>query len=444
VRVSMVVPDGAAPGTKLTYVAPDGQELRLTVPEGVPPGSVMTLTQDPSTKQWKCMAEPAEPPGGAGEIPPQAAAPAQPQMHSALGGCQQPVTERVTTYVTGQPPIVTTYSSIGGGAPTVRSMPTQVPAGQVHGAQLPGAQMLPPLGQPMPVNLSYVPPPVAGVNSVAMAPGQVILPAGAPLGAPVPGAVMENRPSYTPPPVAVMENRPSYTPLPQGAAPMVMPTVLGAQGPSYVPPPVSVMQNPPSYVPPPAPGVAMVGTMPAGMTQGGPSITTIPSQVAHGQPGAPVPPPHMVPVGGLPPPPHIQLGGVGVPMQPIQMQPPGVPGLQPPMPGQPMGMMMGPPIGVPMGAHAMGPPLGGVAMMGGCLQPGAPMPGMMPGMSLMGMPPQMPGAAPAGFPQPGMMGAPQMPGMPGVAPQHSMPGMQPPPQQPCPPGAQGSTQPQQQ
>merc|ERR1719410_2284369 len=56
-KVSMVVPEGALPGTKLQYAAPDGQELRLTVPDGVPPGSLMTLTQDPVTKQWKCMAE---------------------------------------------------------------------------------------------------------------------------------------------------------------------------------------------------------------------------------------------------------------------------------------------------------------------------------------------------------------------------------------------------
>ena len=34
--VSVVVPEGATPGTKLPATAPDGQELDLTVPEGVP------------------------------------------------------------------------------------------------------------------------------------------------------------------------------------------------------------------------------------------------------------------------------------------------------------------------------------------------------------------------------------------------------------------------
>jgi len=58
--VELVVPDDAPPGTKLEYIAPDGQELRLTVPDGVPPGSIMTLTQDPATGAWRCMAEPGD------------------------------------------------------------------------------------------------------------------------------------------------------------------------------------------------------------------------------------------------------------------------------------------------------------------------------------------------------------------------------------------------
>merc|ERR1719161_1659912 len=66
----LTVPDNAAPGTKMTCTAPDGQELRLTIPEGLPPGSTMTLTQDPETKQWRCVAEPAEAPP-AYEPPPQ-------------------------------------------------------------------------------------------------------------------------------------------------------------------------------------------------------------------------------------------------------------------------------------------------------------------------------------------------------------------------------------
>ncbi|CAJ1394341.1 unnamed protein product [Effrenium voratum] len=61
-EITLTVPAIAQPGMKLQYRTPDGQELRLTVPEGVPPGSVLTLTQDPATKQWKCMAEPADEP----------------------------------------------------------------------------------------------------------------------------------------------------------------------------------------------------------------------------------------------------------------------------------------------------------------------------------------------------------------------------------------------
>merc|ERR1712137_901965 len=58
--MTTVVPELAVAGTKLRCTAPDGQELRLTVPEGVPPGSVMTLTLDPVSRQWKCMAEPID------------------------------------------------------------------------------------------------------------------------------------------------------------------------------------------------------------------------------------------------------------------------------------------------------------------------------------------------------------------------------------------------
>jgi len=57
-KLSLTVPRGAGPGAKLRCAAPDGQELRLTVPAGVPPGSLMTLTQDPVTRRWTCVAEP--------------------------------------------------------------------------------------------------------------------------------------------------------------------------------------------------------------------------------------------------------------------------------------------------------------------------------------------------------------------------------------------------
>lgn len=59
-EVLMVVPEGAQPGSKLHYAAPDGQELLLTVPDGVPPGSIMILMQDPQTGQWRCLADPSD------------------------------------------------------------------------------------------------------------------------------------------------------------------------------------------------------------------------------------------------------------------------------------------------------------------------------------------------------------------------------------------------
>ena len=54
--ITMTVPPGAVPGTKLLCSAPGGQKLRLTVPRGMPAGSVMTLAHDPVTKAWECVA----------------------------------------------------------------------------------------------------------------------------------------------------------------------------------------------------------------------------------------------------------------------------------------------------------------------------------------------------------------------------------------------------
>ncbi len=55
-RVKLVVPEGALPGTKLLHTAADGQVLSFIFPEGVRPGSLMTLTKDQLSKQWRGMA----------------------------------------------------------------------------------------------------------------------------------------------------------------------------------------------------------------------------------------------------------------------------------------------------------------------------------------------------------------------------------------------------
>mmetsp|Transcript_37898 Transcript_37898/g.85462 ORF Transcript_37898/g.85462 Transcript_37898/m.85462 type:complete len:514 (-) Transcript_37898:68-1609(-) len=332
VRVSMVVPEGAMPGTKLQYSAPDGQELRLTVPEGVPPGSVMTLTQDPVTGQWKCMAEPVEDPEDA-----QAAAPAPPTEHP--------------TYTPGAPTIASYPAGHG---------PICVPRTYVQ--------------QPATVNLSYVPPPVSGNASLSM-PGQVLGPAGLAMdparfnpprqmpGYPGGDVILDQRASYTPPPGMVMEQRPSYTPLPAealGSPPLQVlgphgerglmasmanmqpqqlpPHVVPSQTPSYVPPPVTTLvQNRPSYVPP---VVGMQGSQAAPVMMLPPQYVTAPGQ----------PPMHMMgpPVVGMPPqgmvgaPPMTPMGHVAMPMMPGHMlqghmAPPGY---------------MGPPVGqVPMAMH---------------------------------------------------------------------------------------------
>jgi hypothetical protein len=210
-KVSVVVPKGALPGTKLPCATPDGQELRLTVPDGVPPGSLMILTQDSVTKQWNCMAEPVESP-----VPSEM----QPHQQQRLSYAAQPArysapapSERVVggAYVNQTTPVV-----------------TYKPGGQVTTTTTPFVTHMVPRvlnHHPLPVNLSYVPPPSAQ-QAVAMMPSQVVV--GQPGVLPVNpsqfnpprqvpdypvGEYMEQRPSYTPPPV-VMEQRPSYTPPP--------------------------------------------------------------------------------------------------------------------------------------------------------------------------------------------------------------------------------------
>jgi len=374
-RFTMVVPDNAPSGTKLHCQAPDGQELRLTVPEGVPPGSVMTLTLEPGTKSWKCMAEP-------------------PEVDRAPPMQSNTVSETVMTYATGQPPVITTYSSLGG-APTVRSadqyQQQPYPPPQGYGGQLPyGVQQ-------MPVNLSYVPPPPGQAGCMAH-PGSFVTPGFQPpmprpdqLHAPqmyYPGSgplPMENRPSYTPPPGAMMENRPSYTPMPMPQQHMVyQQRVMPQPGASYVPAP---MIRHPSYVPPPgtafsapsAPstmGAAEAGTAP-GVQPQGPAVTNLPPQTFPGQP--------TVIHHNLPPGTIMQPQYPGMPPQPMPqgMQQPMIPGMAPPpqfqlrapFPHQPGSMMQFPGLRPNMMQPPSLAPFNGVqpiSSMGGALPQTAP------------------------------------------------------------------------
>jgi len=348
VKVSMVVPEGAAPGMKLTYSAPDGQELRLTVPDGVPAGSVMTLTQDPVTKAWRCMAEPAD---GDPQPQQQQAPHQQYEAHEPLQQQQQyepPQQQQRSPQVYSAPPAqqqaperqdarVIHHGAASAAAMQGAQLNTQMPPIQYHGASASTATY--PTGQaptvisrtsyshgmqPMPVNLSYVPPPAVGGMpmmqagaSLAMQPGQAVPRVTTYSAPPAPSMSMdpaqfnpprqmpqgfhqdgmyEQRPSYTPPPVhmmgqnpsytpppqmGLMEQRPSYTPLPQVAMPSMgnmQPTmmattakvqpqqfhgqVLVGQTPSYVPPPIMNMMPVVNQNPSYVPPPVMGGMMP--------------------------------------------------------------------------------------------------------------------------------------------------------------------------------------
>eukprot|EP00927_Polykrikos_kofoidii_P008288 TRINITY_DN13433_c0_g4_i1.p1 TRINITY_DN13433_c0_g4~~TRINITY_DN13433_c0_g4_i1.p1 ORF type:complete len:583 (+),score=133.73 TRINITY_DN13433_c0_g4_i1:141-1889(+) len=305
-RVSMVVPEGALPGTKLNCSAPDGQELRLTVPEGVPPGSIMTLTQDPVTKQWKCMAEPLDGDGYNNDVQDQQQLfmdqqqqqqqqqqllQQQQEQQQHLQQLQQQQQQQQPQSQPGHPQA---YSQMTQGSGVVSQAYAQMSQPSTMVSQA-GQCISRTNYQSMPVNLSYVPPPSMVGSSMAMAPGQMVqgvqrYPAapsslavdpekfnpprqmpGAPGGAENLTYEYQQRPSYVPPPMSVMEQRPSWTPLPQVAMPqgMANPTMLQTtttvqsqhlgqqivvgQSPSYVPPPAmpQVVQNNNSYVPPP-------------------------------------------------------------------------------------------------------------------------------------------------------------------------------------------------
>jgi len=397
---TFVVPEGATPGTKLMYNAPDGQELRLTVPDGVPPGSVMTLTQDPVTKQWKCMAEPPELPAADPE-PPQA---------------QGPVSYAA-------PPAVSSY------------LPPQYHPIMAHPSQ---AGLMMPQAH-MPVNLSYVPPPMAQPPMAHLAPSQVdpsrfnpprqdpnmpcaaLLPQRSHI-----SQAMEQRPSYTPPPV-FQDQRPSYVPMPQvlpahparpgGASYVPPPGVAMPQGGnSYVPPvamafhqtaPAEAQSGPaagdekapmmapqmPQFLPPAGAGQFVVAhpcgsamqTMPGPMTSSMPSMgfPNFQFQQSGPHPGMPHPGMGMMAPGG-----HPVMGPGPCAHQQFFQQPPG--GMfMPHMGGPPQHqqqMMMGHPGPQQMMPGQPGPQQHQQPMMG---HPGAPI-FASPAMMQHGMPPQMP------------------------------------------------------
>lgn len=272
--VELVVPHDAGPGTKLEYVAPDGQELRLTVPDGVPPGSIMTLTQDPQTLVWRCMAEPGDSRQDGLESPG-----ATHQLHE-LNTFHDAFTAPA---IEAPSPVVTRHSSQihSGSGSSASSAARHVVPGVRTAA--PAVSYATPI-QPSPAVVirqgvpSYSPPVAAVVRRSYAAPEEQ-------------ARATENRPSYTPPPVPI-QGRPSYTPPPgaiQGrpsytppaimaASPMQMrplshvpPVVQSAsyappaaiepvaQYPSYAPPPMVVRESRPSYTPP----VAMMERRPS-------------------------------------------------------------------------------------------------------------------------------------------------------------------------------------
>lgn len=338
--MTMVVPDRATAGMKLRCTALDGQELRLTLPEGVPAGSVMTLTQDPESKIWKCMAEPTAPemlemPADFYTSPDMVSAsmPAafprpgleQPATQPALGPGHMPIS-RNQTMPHGQPGLVN-WNSVGMNGPAsspgmngpanslgMNGLATSPPEVHRHSAT-PGSQVGPsrllPACKPMPINLSYVPPPAPGhvptrsslgrgsqqeirvaarpqphrgptrSPTVAAPPATLMTdPAlfNPPRQYPMGGSVVEQRPSYTPPPV--LERRiPSYTPPPQRPA-------------SYTPlPQVKPIERKPSYTPPQAPlDQRLYASVPQQLL---PQQPLVPSTRPHGAFGMP-----MLPMGG--------------------------------------------------------------------------------------------------------------------------------------------------
>jgi len=216
------VPDGAVPGMKLHHVAPDGQDLRLTVPESVPPGSQMILTLDNATRKWKCIAEPLDsaPQAQAAQLQaaqPPFAVPGEPRAPQAPA-----------PQLAGQAPTMSTFVR----QDAARQMPVNLSYVPPVAAAEPWQAPCPPAGFTAPAPASYGPPPVAA----SYAP---------------PPLVVQQHPSYTPPAVA------NYAPPPQQALSYVPAVAVPAQGScmppavalSYVPPPVVAAEPSMSYVP---------------------------------------------------------------------------------------------------------------------------------------------------------------------------------------------------
>lgn len=213
-RITMTVPEGACTGTKLLYNAPDGQELRLTVPEGVGPGSVMTLEQDPTSKVWRCMADPVK---------------STEEEVSEITMLKEHNNESFLPPPTYVEPSLRVYAS-GGDTPRVANMPPATPVMEHHTMARPVKLSRVSVvtdsrsGHSMQVP-SYTPPPqIAGHERASSFTPVPSVPSYTP-----PVVLVEQRPSYTPPPVVLVEQRPSFTPLPHTQ-------VVLEQRPSFVPP----------------------------------------------------------------------------------------------------------------------------------------------------------------------------------------------------------------
>lgn len=433
--VSLTVPEGATVGSKLTCTAPDGQELRLTVPEGVPAGSTMILTFDPTTKAWRCMAEPApadefpeEDAGYSEQLPVQPLPSRQPQTQ--VPAARQPERQPMATpqrqtpcaptrnHYTPEKPVgseSSTKARVISGTATVTTSKAVVDPRPVNLSYVPltgntfpashvvTTRILPLTTRnphPFPVipgNSSYTPPPqiIQGQSSYTPPPLQVLqgnsftpLPGMPTIGgyAAPSVVVMQGQGSYTPPPLQVMcdQQRPSFSPLPQVIVPGQH------QRPSYTPPPGAVItQDRPSYTAPPlmvaAGGNSSFTPLPVMAGIGGaPAMPSVPAM-----PSGPI-------IGGVPPP-GVMYGGAG-PSSPFgsrapQYVPQGAAGLVVTAPILPAGASMG---------QAFGPQLSAGAMHTVSIQ-------------------HAPTSTYAG---PGPVPVQQMPGVPGMQMAQGMPGMQ--------------------
>lgn len=259
------VPEGAYPGMKLHHVAPDGQDLRLTVPDNVPPGSQMILTLDHATRRWKCIAEPADSAPQAQAAQPPLAGPAAAHAPQPAGQAptmstfvRQDAARQMSVNLSYVPPVAAAEPWQAPCAPAGLSAPVAASYGPPPGA----AGYGPPPGAagygPPPVAASCAPPPMAAGHAPqddrSYAPPPLVASASQPNfgpGMPPPQQVVQQHPSYTPPAVA------SYVPPPQQVPSYVPAVAVSAPGScmqpavvlSYVPPPVVAAEPGVSYVP---------------------------------------------------------------------------------------------------------------------------------------------------------------------------------------------------